>query len=375
MISIKEKDDLLKQLNILSNTYDLYIVGAGRHGDILGKWMNLKDIDWKGYLDRSKCGEILNGKKIYNTFSEKGENDCFIISSYIYKDAMKSDLVNQGVTDEMILLLENERVLQDIYEDTDNWKKYTEKIKKFCGCHQNKERCFIVGNGPSLKIEDLEMLKNDVTFASNGIYAIYKETDWRPTYYGAYDGVICNEGITQKERIEEIISKCEAAFTSVVGGWFRFKDDKDLQKLHYMRLIRQIDDSTQLPLFSNDCSEVIYASNTITYLFLQLAVYMGFRQIYLLGIDCQYSYERYKGKVTKSSDFGNNMEQIKQEISEMQSRHLNKYGNYGPVEIDAHMAGYMSAKNYGDDHGIKIFNATRGGRLEVFERVDFDKLF
>ena len=36
---------------------------------------------------------------------------------------------------------------------------------------------------------------------------------------------------------------------------------------------------------------------------------------------------------------------------------------------------YQSAKKYADAHGIKIYNATRGGNLEVFERVDFDSLF
>ena len=39
------------------------------------------------------------------------------------------------------------------------------------------------------------------------------------------------------------------------------------------------------------------------------------------------------------------------------------------------MEGYMCAKEYAERHEIKIYNATRGGKLEVFERVDFDSLF
>jgi hypothetical protein len=35
----------------------------------------------------------------------------------------------------------------------------------------------------------------------------------------------------------------------------------------------------------------------------------------------------------------------------------------------------MSAKEYADEHGIKILNATRGGELEVYDRVCFDSLF
>ncbi len=34
-----------------------------------------------------------------------------------------------------------------------------------------------------------------------------------------------------------------------------------------------------------------------------------------------------------------------------------------------------SNKKYADKNGVKIFNATRGGMLEVFERVDLDDMF
>ena len=42
----------------------------------------------------------------------------------------------------------------------------------------------------------------------------------------------------------------------------------------------------------------------------------------------------------------------------------------GDKMIDA----YKVAKQYADDHNIKIYNATRGGKLEVFERVDLDDI-
>ena len=33
------------------------------------------------------------------------------------------------------------------------------------------------------------------------------------------------------------------------------------------------------------------------------------------------------------------------------------------------------AEEYSKEHGFRIYNATRGGALEAFERVDFDSLF
>ena len=45
------------------------------------------------------------------------------------------------------------------------------------------QRCFVLGNGPSLTVSDMELLKNEVTFAANKIYLCFDQTDWRPTFY------------------------------------------------------------------------------------------------------------------------------------------------------------------------------------------------
>ena len=49
--------------------------------------------------------------------------------------------------------------------------------------------------------------------------------------------------------------------------------------------------------------------------------------------------------------------------------------NAGVYHVDLIMKGYICAKRFCDEHGIKIYNATRGGKLEVFPRVDFDEVF
>lgn len=56
------------------------------------------------------------------------------------------------------------------------------------------KRCFVIGTGPSLTKEDLELLKGEVTFASNRIFKIFNETDWRPTFYGIFDETVAGSG-------------------------------------------------------------------------------------------------------------------------------------------------------------------------------------
>ena len=79
---------------------------------------------------------------------------------------------------------------------------------------------------------------------------------------------------------------------------------------------------------------------------------MGFKEIYLLGVDCNYlkgSNQNYffKDKVIDNKDH-----------------------NVYSMILD-----YQAVQKYAEKNNIKIFNATRGGALEVFPRVDFDSLF
>ena len=55
-------------------------------------------------------------------------------------------------------------------------------VKKFKNKHLG-ERCFIVGNGPSLKNTKLDLIKNEFSFAMNRISMIFDFTEWRPSYY------------------------------------------------------------------------------------------------------------------------------------------------------------------------------------------------
>ena len=58
--------------------------------------------------------------------------------------------------------------------------------------------------------------------------------------------------------------------------------------------------------------------------------------------------------------------------TEIDNKHRNAEWLPGAVELS--IQGYRSAKVFAEKHGVKIFNATRGGYLEVFDRVDFDSI-
>lgn len=210
------------------------------------------------------------------------------------------------------------------------------------------ERCFIVCTGPSLSIDDLEKLKNEYTYGVNNIFRLFDKTSWRPTYYGIID-----PSVFEKLSDDPIFRELENVFIPdlfekmykhiPIKQYYTFP--MDYFELYWSKLFNRS------MRFSDDISIMVYDIATVAYSLMQIAVYMGFKEIYLLGCDCNYSGEKqhfadYGIKVNDAISTENNL-----------------------------ILAFSAAKNYADFHDIKIYNATRGGKLEVFERVDFDSLF
>ena len=213
------------------------------------------------------------------------------------------------------------------------------------------ERCFIIGNGPSLTAVDLDKLKNEICFGSHCVYEIFDKTDWRPTYY-------CAQDLKLIKQIKDDIS--EKIKNTKFIGTVKSHIYPDIKEANYINLVCE-EFYPELPNFSEDISKGVYEGFTVTYMAIQIAVYMGFKEIVLLGVDHNYSMTMMPdGTVAKQQDID--------DYFSKNDRNLNIPQLYKTT------LAYQVAKKYADEHGIKIYNATRGGKLEVFERVDFDTI-
>ena len=284
---------------------------------------------------------------------------------------MIKELCIHGVGMDRIIAYTDQNIFYEIYEDIVQWKKQVKRLRELKGIYEGK-RCFIIGNGPSLKIEDLEKIDKDYSFACNSIYALYSQTKWRPSFYCATDSIFCKAMMSNKNDMKKVTDGCKMAFTSVIGNGIRYRDDPDFTIVHYMKIL-----SDNPIKFSTDCSEQIYTGGTIAYEMLQLAVYFGFKMIYLLGIDCNYAIEYHKdGSVTRNDLMDHDhMQELEEEEKKFWQAVQDRHGEREFAQIDMQLAAYQKAKTYADTHNIKIYNATRGGKLEVFQRVEFDSLF
>lgn len=237
------------------------------------------------------------------------------------------------------------------------------KMKKYRRKYSGK-RCFIIGNGPSLKAADLDKLKNEITFAANQIYKIFPQTDWRPTFYCVQD-----EEVLLGMDSEEFKSTVEAVQLSFV-------------RMHSCHKIRQkrihISNACYVPIFNDrtkptsssftkDASKYIYDGGTVTYMSMQLAAYMGFSEIYLLGVDHNFPYRIDLNGETAVND----LNLLPHFYSVSDDKNERVLGNYHEFVTNC----YQAAEDYSREDGtFRIYNATRGGVLEVFERVDLDKV-
>lgn len=216
-------------------------------------------------------------------------------------------------------------------------------LKKYQNIHNGK-RCFIIATGPSLTLSDIELLKNEFTFSMNSIPKLYEKTNWRPTYFGIQD---CNVYKKMEFVICHNYQNSDNVFISDVIAK-QFNVPSNFHQFPYNTIYHdnQLEIEKYFAKFSDDCYSIVYDGYSITYSLIQIAIYMGFKEIYLLGADCSYK----RGEKNHIVDSGNDDK--------------NEEKNHDKMII-----GYKVAKKYADEHGIKIINCTRGGMLEVYPRM------
>lgn len=229
---------------------------------------------------------------------------------------------------------------------------YSRKLKPLKNSEKGN-RCFIIGNGPSLTIKDLECLKNEHCFATNRIWQIFQKTTWRPTYYCAQDEVLLDYmwGEFEKE-----INQCEKIFLS---GYVLRKGKKKYTSNTYLFYVNIGPFENDIPPFSENIYKQIFEGYTVLYACIQIAVYMGYKEIYLLGVD--HSYFHIGDKETDG----------KRSYAEGLEVDMTKLN---PPQLNKSQKAYEKAAQYCREHQITIKNLTRGGKLEVFERANFDEV-
>jgi hypothetical protein len=216
--------------------------------------------------------------------------------------------------------------------------------------HKGK-RAFIIGNGPSLKQTDLGLLKDEFTFGLNRIYMLFPELGFTTTYFVSINDLV----------IEQCTSDISALPMPKFLSWrsHRFFPKSPLPATF---LYTTYDN----PAFARDARQRVWESATVTYVALQLAFHMGFGQVILVGVDHN---SNVPGKanttVVSQGDDPNHFH----------PGYFGKGFRWQLPDFETSEIGYRLARQAYESAGRAVLDATIGGKLTIFPKVDYPSLF
>ncbi len=235
--------------------------------------------------------------------------------------------------------------------------------------HQLKDRhrgrrAFVIGAGPSLQTSDLDRLRDEITFASNKIYLAFDDTTWRPTYYSVMDVLVARNN-AEKIRGLQLTHIHSQRVQEALGEDPRFLY---LNPLPSIRLF-----GAPVPGFSRDMMCGIHSGSTVIYLQLQLAFYLGIREVYLIGVD--FSFDVPEDAVTDSkTELGETVIQSRGEINHFHPDYRKPGETWTWPLLDQQRLAFRRAGKAFETAGGRLINASRRTKLEVLPRADFDQV-
>ena len=223
------------------------------------------------------------------------------------------------------------------------------QLSKYHNKHRG-ERCVIIGNGPSLNEMDLSPLTEEITFGLNRIYLGFDQWAFRPSYFVSVNPLVL------EQHAKEILEKVQAPKFISNHGLPYFSGHRD--DLMFLQSLPE-------PIFSKDPRQGVWEGYTVTYVAMQLAYYMGFSEVILIGVDHSFSTE---GPA--------NAEIISQgeDQNHFSKDYFGKGARWHLPDLEHSEMAYRLADLVYRCDGRQVLDATYNGQLEVFPKVDFQTI-
>ncbi len=211
-------------------------------------------------------------------------------------------------------------------------------------------RCFIIGNGPSLKQTDLSKLKGELTLGQNRIYLAFPNWGFETSYYLSVNDLVieqCHEDI-QKLTMPRFVS---------------WRARRWLQPQENLFFIHTTYTGEK---FATDVRSRVWEGGTVTYTSLQVAYFLGFSEVILVGVDHNYVGQGKPNEtVVSQGDDPNHFD----------PGYFGKGFRWQLPDLIQWEEAYRLARRTYEADGRRVLDATIGGKLQVFQKVDYNSLF
>lgn len=219
--------------------------------------------------------------------------------------------------------------------------KRNEELKRKVSEKQTEE-CFILGNGPSLRDVDLNLLKDKDTFTVNYFYR--NEKEFRSTYHVIIDDIFYDDR-GEGELINIYKEHPDTIFLLKYASYKRNKDLYDLNRT-YFTLAKQFQYGKYVVC---DMTKNMTACINVVLHCIQCAIYMGYKKIYLLGCDFN-AYAQLK-----TEHFYDAQERVVSMGDDARWSSMAHYHHYALQE-------------YASKIGVEIINLTPGSLIDAYKR-------
>lgn len=209
----------------------------------------------------------------------------------------------------------------------------------------------VVGNGPSLNNTPLDEFEGVQSIGMNKIDLLYARTNWRPNL------VVCANNLVARQNQDSWVSASIPVYLSWKCRYFVRQELRG--KFSYFL-------SRNSSAFSTDITDGIGSAGTVTYTALQFAYFMGADPIIIVGVDHSFSGAQ-KGR-----------ENVIEKRTGIDHDHFDPnyfaHGQmWGVPNLRLSERGYASARSAFEADGRRVFDATVGGKLSVFDKVSIDE--
>jgi hypothetical protein len=230
------------------------------------------------------------------------------------------------------------------------WRQSLRMLETYRNCHTGK-RCFIIGNGPSLRQTDLSLLKNEFTFGLNRIYLIFPELGFTTTYLVSVNDMVLEQTATEMKALS-----LPKFITWRARHWF--KDDPATIFLDT--------DYTGEESFTQNATGRIFEGSTVTNVALQLAYFMGFQEAILIGVDHNFTTQGAANQAIVSQG---------DDPNHFAPNYFGKGFKWQLPDLEGSERGFLRARTAYEQAGRRVLDATVGGKLTIFPKIDYLSLF
>jgi hypothetical protein len=223
------------------------------------------------------------------------------------------------------------------------------RLAKYKDRHKG-DRCVIIGNGPSLNQTDVSKLKGEYTFGMNRIYLAFPDWGFETSYFVSVNDLVIEQCAADIEKLSMpkfLAWRSRGHLTSMDETMF-------LHTTYYN------------PKFSKDVRRRVWESATVTYVTLQLAYFMGFSEVILIGVDHSFSSKGEPNMTIVSAG---------DDPDHFNAEYFGKGFRWQLPDLDTSELGYALARRAFEADGRRVIDATIGGKLTIFPKADYSALF